>query len=189
MEREPFLSENERGSEFRALVELYQEKVRNTCYRYVHNSEDADDLTQEVFIQVHESLPYFREQSEISSWIYRIAVNKALDFIRRQKRKKRFAQVTSLFGSEEAKEGIVPAASSNPHQELEQREQKQILKRAIDSLPENQKTAIILSKYEGFSNKEIASIMSLSVSAVEALLHRAKKSLHSQLYHYFEERV
>ena len=93
--------ENERASDFKALVERYQEKVRSTCFRFVHNGEDADDLTQEVFIQVYASLPRFREDSGLSTWIYRIAVNKALDFIRRQRRKKRFGQLTSLFGSVE----------------------------------------------------------------------------------------
>jgi RNA polymerase sigma-70 factor (ECF subfamily) len=72
---------------------------------------------------------------------------------------------------------------------LEKIERKQILNRAIDRLPENQKIAITLSKYEGFGNKEIASIMDLSLSAVEALIHRAKKNLYKQLYRYFEKQV
>jgi RNA polymerase sigma-70 factor (ECF subfamily) len=175
------------STDFRLIVESHQEKVRNTCFRFIKNAEDADDIAQEVFIQVYESLAHFREESEISTWIYRIAVNKSLDFIRKKKRKKRLAQLTSLFGFNEEKEEIVLLANSNPQQDLEDKERKQILDQVIDELPESQKTAITLSKYEGFSNKEIAKIMELSLSAVEALMHRAKKNLQKLLYGYFEK--
>ena len=87
--------------DFRSLIEAHQEKVHNTCFRSVKNPEDADDVVREVFIQVDESLSYFRETANLSTWIYCIAVNKSLDFIRRKMRKKRFAQMTSLFGFKE----------------------------------------------------------------------------------------
>ena len=181
------MNENERHSNFRSVVELYQEKVRNTCFRFVNSREDADDLTQDVFVQVYESLSHFREESELSTWIYRIAVNKSLDFIRKKNRKKRFARFTSFLGSGEGEEEIVSPQQDNPHQELESKELKEILWRAVDRLPENQKTAIVLSKYEAFSNQEVASIMELSLSAAEALIHRAKKSLHRDLHQYYQE--
>ncbi len=173
--------------DFKSIVETHQEKVRNTCFRFLKNPEDADDVAQEVFIQVYESLEHFSEDAELSTWIYRIAVNKSLDFIRKKKRKKRLAQLTSLFGFNEEKEEIVIPADGNPQQDLEDKERKQILDSAIDELPENQKTVITLSKIEGFSNKEIAKIMELSLSAVEALMHRAKKNLHKLLYDHFEK--
>lgn len=173
--------------DFKSLVESHQEKVRNTCFRFLKNREDADDVAQEVFIQVYESLGHFRDDSELSTWIYRIAVNKSLDFIRKKKRKKRFAQLTSLFGFSEEKEEIVLPADGNPQEDMEKKERKQILDSALDQLPENQQTVITLSKYEGFSNKEIATIMELSLSAVEALMHRAKKNLHKLLYDYYEK--
>jgi RNA polymerase sigma-70 factor (ECF subfamily) len=173
--------------DFKDIVDKYQEKVRNTCYRFVKNTDDADDVAQDVFIQVYESLANFRAEAELSTWIYRIVVNKSLDFIRKQKRKKRFGQLTSLFGFNEEKEEIILPAGGNPQMDLEDKERKQILDSAIDQLPENQKTAITLSKYEGFSNNEIAKIMDLSLSAVEALMHRAKKNLHKKLYNHFEK--
>lgn len=176
-------------SDFQSIVETHQEKVRNTCFRFVKNPEDADEVAQDVFIAVYESLSHFREESELSTWIYRIAVNKSLDFIRKKNRKKRFAQVTSLFGFGEEKEEIAIPADSNPEQELENKERKQILDEAINTLPENQQTAITLSKYEGFSNKEIASIMKVSLSSVESLIHRAKKNLHKQLYNYYDKKT
>jgi RNA polymerase sigma-70 factor (ECF subfamily) len=175
--------------DFESIVLSLQEKVRNTCFRYVNNVEDADDIAQEVFIQVYESMNHFREESQLSTWVYRIAVNKSLDFIRSKKRKKRFAQLTSLFRSDDEESTIEIPSYGTPEQELEEKERKKILDLAISKLPENQKTAIILSKYENFSNKEITDIMDLSLSAVEALMHRAKNNLQKQLKDYFEKHL
>lgn len=166
---------------FKTLVETHQEQVRNTCFRFVKNPQDADDVAQDVFIQVYESYNQFREDAELSTWIYRIAVNKSLDFLRRKKRKKRFAQVFSILGFGGGETQVELASSGNPHEDLENKERKEMLDSAIEKLPENQKTAITLSKIEGFSNKEIASILHMSVSAVEALIHRAKLNLRKQL--------
>ena len=181
--------QNEHITDFKSLVESLQEKVRNTCFRYVNNVEDADDIAQEVFIQAYESMSHFREEAQLSTWVYRIAVNKSLDFIRSKKRKKRFVQLTSLFKFGED-EGVIEITSiGTPEQELEDKERKEVLDWAISKLPDNQKTTIILSKYEGFSNKEVTKIMEMSLSAVEALMHRAKKNLHKQLHNYFEKHL
>jgi len=182
-------NQNREYSDFKSIVENYQEKVRSTCFRFVNNHDDADDVAQEVFIQVYDSLSHFRNESQLSTWIYRIAVNKSLDFIRKKRRKKRFAQLTSLFRNDDEGEEIFLPVEGNPQQDLEEKERKQILDLAIDKLPDNQKSAITLSKSEGFNNKEIAEIMNLSLSAVEALIHRAKQNLQKQLYKYFEKRL
>ncbi|KAA3661767.1 MAG: RNA polymerase sigma factor [Calditrichaeota bacterium] len=179
----------EQALDFRTIVETHQEKVRNTCFRFLKNPEDADDVAQEVFIQVYESLSRFREEAEISTWVYRIAVNKSLDFLRKKKRKKRFAQLTSLFGFNEEREEITLPIPGDPQQDMEQKEHKQALDSALEKLPKNQRTVITLSKYEGFKNKEIAAMTGLSLSAVEALMHRAKKNLHSLLYDYYKKMV
>ncbi|MBD3376073.1 sigma-70 family RNA polymerase sigma factor [candidate division KSB1 bacterium] len=176
-------------AEFKSVVTEYQEKVRNTCFRFVNHPDDADDLAQEVFIQVYESMHRFRGQAELSTWIYRIAVNKSLDFLRRKKRKKRFAQLVSLFGLVDEARDIPVPDGKDPHQELQTEERRQVLNWALDKLPENQRTAIILSKYEGFSTKEITSIMDTSITAVEGLVHRAKKNLQKSLHRYFETKV
>lgn len=173
--------------DFESIVKHNQEKVRNICFRYANNVDDADDIAQEVFIQVFESLSHFRKDAELSTWIYRIAVNKSLDFIRSKNRKKRFGQLTSLFKSGEDGGMIEIPSFKTPEIELEDKERKKLLDWAINKLPENQKTVIVLSKYEGFSNAEIAKIMDLSLSAVEALMHRAKKNLQKELYNYFEK--
>ena len=186
-----FLAEQSNNTnDFQSIVENLQEKVRNTCFRYVNNVEDADDIAQDVFIQVYESMNHFREESQISTWVYRIAVNKSLDFLRSKKRKKRFGQLTSLFRSTEEGEEIIEIPSyGTPQEELEDKERKEVLDWALSKLPDNQKTAIILSKYEGFNNKEITEIMDLSLSAVEALMHRGKKNLQKELKDYFEKHL
>src|SRR5210317_2479206 len=75
---------------FRYLVDQYQDKVYNTCISFVKNPDDADDLTQEVFLEVYNSIHKFRLESKLSTWIYRISVNKSLEYLRKMKRKKRF---------------------------------------------------------------------------------------------------
>ena len=86
---------------FRFLVEKYQDKVFNTCLGFLRNVEEAEDLTQEVFIEVYESIVSFRGDAKVATFLYRIAVNKSLDYLRKKKRKKRFSFVLSIFGLEE----------------------------------------------------------------------------------------
>lgn len=175
--------------DFETIVKTHQEKVRSTCFRFVKNPHEADDVAQEVFIQVYESLDRFRSESELSTWIYRIAVNKSLDYLRKKKRKKRFGNLVSIFGFGEGQEEIPLPAEGNPQSDLEDMQRREVLQNALEKLPENQHRAIVLSKYEGFSNQEIANIMELSVSAVESLIHRAKKNLHKLLYSYYETQM
>ncbi|MCP5103245.1 MAG: RNA polymerase sigma factor, partial [bacterium] len=179
------LKANEPGA-FKQLVELYQDRVFATCYRFLLNRQDIEDIAQEVFIEIYRSISTFKEQSKLSTWIYRIAVTKSLDLIRKTKRKKRFAPVKSLFGLQEEGKDIPDPKSNDPQRNLEQTEGLRILKEAIDTLPENQRIAFTLSKCEGFGNKEITEIMGCSLSSVESLMHRAKKNLRKKLYHYFE---
>lgn len=174
---------------FEELVELHQERVLNTCFRFVNNKEDAEDLAQNVFVEVYKHIDSFRGEAKLSTWIYQIAVNKSLDFVRKKKRKKRFAFVLSLSGfGDEEKELQLPTPA-NPHTDLEQKERIHILNQAIALLPENQKVAITLSKYEGFSNKEIAEIMGTSFSAVDSLIHRAKNKLQKKLHQFYEKHL
>jgi RNA polymerase sigma-70 factor (ECF subfamily) len=177
------------ASAFRKLVEQHQERVRNTCYRFVNNKEDAEDVAQDVFVEVYRSVKHFRKDAQLSTWIYRIAVNKSLDYVRRKKRKKSFGQVLSFFGVGEEEKGLQLPSGEDPHADLERQERTRTLNLAIDTLPENQKVAITLSKYEGLRNSEIAEVMETSLSAVESLIHRAKENLHQRLYSYYSEHM
>jgi RNA polymerase sigma-70 factor (ECF subfamily) len=175
------------GSDFEAIVRSHQEKVRNICYRFARSREDADDLAQEVFVQAHGSLGRFRREADLSTWIYRIAVNTSLSFLRRSKRKKRLAALLSFVGLEGRELAVAAPPAEEPHHLLEQGERKKLLAWAVDRLPEGQRTAITLDKYEGFDHRDIAAIMGLSVPAVEALLHRAKQRLRDDLAGHFEK--
>ncbi|HEX8516104.1 MAG TPA: RNA polymerase sigma factor [Bacteroidia bacterium] len=170
---------------FNEIYEQYKDKVFNITMGYVQNPEDAEDITQDVFVEVHRSLCKFEGRSSLSTWIYRIAINRSLDLIKSRKRKKRFAFITSIF--EEAVPGKNELSDfHHPGIALENKENAALLFKEIQSLPENQKTAFLLSKVEGLKNSEISEIMQLSVSSVESLLFRSKQNLQKQLSHYFK---
>lgn len=180
------LKRNEPGA-FRTVVELYQDRVLNTCYRFLFNREDAEDVAQEVFIEVYRSISSFRQEAKLSTWVYQIAISRSIDLIRKKKRKKRFAQVKSLLGLEEEGNELPAPGKNGPLEKLEQEERMRILQEAIDTLPENQRIAFTLSKCQGIGNKKIAEIMGVTLSSVESLMHRAKKNLENKLYQYFEK--
>ncbi len=172
---------------FRSLVGGHQEMVINTCYRFVFNREDAEDLAQDVFVEVFRSLDQFRAEAKLSTWIYRIAVTKSLDHLRRTKRIKRFGSLKRLIGAEDPSAEIAAPSSETPAEAYAENERTEILREALNSLPDNQKAAFLLSKQDGFSNQEVADILKTSVSAVESLVHRAKKNLQEKLYTYYKK--
>ena len=172
---------------FRSIVAEHQEMVINTCYRFVFNREDAEDLAQDVFVEVFRSLERFREEAKLSTWIYRIAVTKSLDHLRHLKRQKRFSSLKRMIGVEDPSAEIAAPHTENPAEAYAGNERAIVLQNALNSLPDNQKSAFLLSKQDGFSNQEIADILNTSVSAVESLVHRAKKNLHDKLYAFYTE--
>ena len=161
---------------FKLFVDLYKDRVYNTALGLLQQSNDAEDIAQEVFIQVYRSVHQFKGASSLSTWVYRITVSKCLDFIRSKKRKKRFGIVLNIFSS-----GNVPLFDPpdfhHPGVLLDNKESAAFLFRLINQLPANQKTAFILNKLEDLSYSEIAAIMQNSESAVDSLLQRAKQNL------------
>lgn len=161
---------------FKTLVESCQDLVYNTALGIVQNPADAEDVAQEVFIQVYRSIDQFKGDARLSTWIYRITTTKSLDHIRSKKRKKRFAFITSLFGP--GNEILHdPVDFNHPGVALDHKEDAAALFKMIAQLPENQKTALILHKTEELSYQEIAAVMGITVSAVESLLFRARQNL------------
>lgn len=173
---------------FRKIFEENSKKVFNICLNIIQNKEDAEDLTQEVFIEIFHSFDKFEGKSELSTWIYRIAVNKCLDFIKAKKRKKRFAVMIRLFHRETGNMMNDVPHFEHPGVLLENRERAEILFSAISLLPENQKASFILFHIEGFSCKETAQIMKLSEKAVESLLQRARGNLKKHLGNFYDGR-
>lgn len=161
---------------FRYLVNTYQDRVFNTAIGIVQNAEDAEDVAQEVFIQVYRSIHNFKGESKLSTWLYRIATTRALDHLRSRKSKKRFGFMQRIFG--DANEPLHELPDFNhPGVALDRKENAAQLFKAIAQLPENQKTAFILHKLEDLSYQEISEVMKTSMPAVESLMHRAKQNL------------
>ena len=169
---------------FKSIVETWQDMVYNTAVGILQNAEDAEDVTQETFMQAFESVSSFKGESKFSTWLYRITVSKAMDHIRKKKRKKRFAFIQSLYGKND-KPVIDPPDFFHPGISMENKENAAVLFKAMGKLPPNQKTAFILNKVEGLSYLEISDVMKITDSAVDALLHRAKANLKKILKDYY----
>lgn len=171
-------------SDFIAIYNQYKVLVYNVALHYLQNVEDAEEITQDVFVQVHNSLDSFKENSSLKTWIYRITINKSLDFIKHKNSVKRFF----IFGKKSENESELNniLTFEHPGIALENKENAAILFNVINELTENQKTAFILSKLDGLSNPEISEIMNVSISSVESLVFRAKTALKEKLNNKFE---
>lgn len=185
---EALISKLKQGDQsgFTAVLDLYQDMVYNTAIGIVQNPDDADDITQEVFVQVYLSINTFKGESKLSTWLYRITISKALDHEKKKKRKKRFGFVQSLFGSQD-NEQHHPVEFNHPGVQLEKKERAGELFKALKQLPDKQRIAFTLHKLEGQSYQEIAEIMNTSLYAVESLMGRAKTNLKKVLYNYYQE--
>ena len=161
---------------FKYLVDTYQDRVYNTVISILQNAEDAEDVTQEVFIKVFRSIHNFKGESKLSTWLYRIATTGALDMLRSRKSKKRSGLMQRLFGDGNEPVYEVPDFE-HPGITLDRKENAAKLFKAIAQLPENQKVAFTLHKLEDLSYQEVSEVMSTSVPAVESLMHRAKQNL------------
>jgi RNA polymerase sigma factor (sigma-70 family) len=163
---------------FRELSAAYGDRVYNTVLSIVQQHEDAEDIAQDVFIQVFRSINSFAGNSALSTWIYRIAVNRSLDHLRSKKRQKRFGFISSLFGADHE---ITVPDFHHPGVAAEQKENAKVLFAAVKKLPENQQAAFMLNKAEGLSYNDIAQVLGISESAVDSLLQRAKQNLRKMI--------
>jgi RNA polymerase sigma factor (sigma-70 family) len=171
---------------FRELVETRQGLVYNTVLGLVQNAEDAEDVSQEVFIKVFESVKQFKGESAFTTWLYRVAVTTGLEFLRKKKRKKRFAFLTSLFGEDQTPLHD-PPDFVHPGVQLDNREKSKVLFQAINKLPDNQRIAFTLHKVEGLSYQEVSDVMATTVAAVESLIHRARQNLKKTLHDFYKQ--
>lgn len=159
------------------VVTMSQDMVYNTALSIIQHAEDAEDITQEVFIQLFRSVKDFREESSLSTWLYKVTIRKALDAEKAKNRQKR-GVLKTIFGIKYDDE---PMHFHHPGIQAEQKEDSAILFRAIKKLPENQRIAFTLQKMEGLSQEKIAGILDKSVESVESLLSRAKKNLREMI--------
>lgn len=184
-----FLERLKSGNEsaFSDLLDEYQQKVFHTCISFVPNKEDAEDIAQEVFLEVYRSIHKFQGKSKLSTWIYKISTNKCLEFIRKKSAKKRFAFLQSISGNE------IPIDKTNYFTEfnhpgivLENKERTETIYVAINSLPESQRVVFTLAKLDGKSYQEIVEITGKSLSSVESIMFRAKKNLQKKLENFYK---
>lgn len=173
---------------FRELVERHKLSVLNLCLRFTNNKEDAEDLAQDVFIRIFQAAPGYEVKAAFTTWLYRITVNHCLNYQRRKKILHFFSLDHSKNSYHQSQGRVADfAAKERPDADFEKKEIQKIVQQAIKSLPENQKTALILYRYHDLSYKEIAEVLDTTVSAVESRLHRAKENLRKKLKFVVEE--
>ena len=169
------------------LLDDFQDKVFGTCLSFVPNREDAEDIAQDVFVEVFNSISKFKGQSKLSTWIYKITTNKCLEFIRKRNTKKRFAFFQSLTSDGfEIDRTNYFTEMNHPGIILENKEKSETLFHAINALPEAQKLIFTLHKVDGKSYQEVSEITEKSLSSVESLMFRAKKNLQKSLENFYK---
>ncbi|QXP68684.1 RNA polymerase sigma factor [Polaribacter sp. AHE13PA] len=172
---------------FSQLLDDYQQKVFGTCISFVPNKEDAEDIAQEVFLEIFRSISKFKGDSKLSTWIYKIATNKCLEFIRKKNTKKRFAFMQTILGNEIPLDKTSYFTEVNhPGILLENKEKSATIFKAINTLPEAQRIVFTLAKIDDKSYQEIVEITGKSLSSVESLMFRAKKSLQEKLINFYK---
>ena len=169
-----------REAAFRALVAQYQGRVYRTALSLLRSPEEAEDVVQEVFVEVYQTIGRFRGETALSTWLYRLATSRALKARKKALAKKRFAFLTSLFGDHHE---VLhhPRDDRNPQALLEGQQQLQQLVEAIARLPDAQQVAFTLRHEQELSYEEIAAVLGTTVAAVESLLFRARQTLRRHL--------
>ncbi|MEO0237672.1 MAG: RNA polymerase sigma factor [candidate division WOR-3 bacterium] len=157
-------------SSFKILFERYSQKVFMLVFSYTKDYEDSKDITQDIFLKVYTSLKDFKKRSKFSTWIYRISVNHAISFLRKNKKEKNLVSFDQINESE-----------IEDYDEEKIEYDKKLAERLLFELPENQRIAFILSQREGKKYKEIAEILNVSEKAVESLVYRARENLREKL--------
>lgn len=160
-------------TDFEQLIKRYQPNVFRTAMGLLHNKEDAEEITQDVFLKVYDSLPSFNQKAALSTWIYRITINTSINFLKKKKGNRLLVGLSSLLG----------LASKDKQSEklLTDKEEKDTLRKAMQELPEKQRLAFVLTKYEELPQKQVSDIMQISEGAVEQLVIRARNSLRKKL--------
>ncbi|MBI1185298.1 sigma-70 family RNA polymerase sigma factor [bacterium] len=169
------------NAEFMRFVASFKDRVFNTCLSFVPNQADAEDLAQEVFVEVFQSVKHFNEQAMLSTWVYRIAVNKCLEELRRRKQQKRAAFFKGLLGIDHEALQAQSSDFDHPGFVAENNELAQAIFGEMNKLPESQRIAFTLTQIDGMSYEETAAVMGNSKSSVESLIFRARTALKKNL--------
>jgi RNA polymerase sigma-70 factor (ECF subfamily) len=155
--------------------------VYNLALRMMNHSEDAMDISQEVFLKAYRSLSNFDERSAFSTWLYRITHNTCIDEIRKRKGKQTYSLEEDLESEDGSMQRQVADDGDTPEESLMRKEQKSEILRALDTLSEEHKAAIILRDVKGMSYEEIAEILELTLGTVKSRINRARNQLKSEI--------
>ena len=166
-------------SAFATIVDRYKRQIYSITYSMTHNHADADDLSQDTFVKAYENLRKFKLGTNFRSWLSRIAVNSCIDHLRQ---KKRFSE-----GGLDDQAELLPDQNPGPQDNLESSELMENITAAVDSLPKDQRTVVIMREMQGFALKDIARIMECSESTVRWRLHYARRKLQKKLQVYLNE--
>jgi RNA polymerase sigma-70 factor (ECF subfamily) len=177
--------EDEPGA-FEELVGRYQHRLVAVMHHLVGNTEEAEDLAQEVFLRVYRARKKYRPKSKFSTWLFTIANNLALNSLRAKQRKPVVPLATRDSGplGPRPQEQMVHDPRTGPMQRVQKDELAQRIRQALDGLNERQKMAVILNKFEDMGYAEIAEVMELTTKAVKSLLSRARMNLRAALAGY-----
>lgn len=165
---------------YRILVDRHRERIRNLLYSIFHDDAVIDDLAQEVFIKAYQALKQFRFESSFYTWLYRIAVNKSRDELRKRK-------VRRFFSFQNLDEGIQAELEKKMAVAPENRDTEELVALGLKTLPEKFRTAIVLKDIEGLSYEEIADIMQCEIGTVKSRLSRARTMMRNALKPLLEE--
>lgn len=181
-------------SAFAELVRRHERRVYNICYRMLGSEEEASEALQDAFLRAYQFIKKFKGKSSFYTWLYRIATNVCLTRLRKRKT----ALVDSFEKDEVSGElrrrkpiflstdvlGDIPDASQNPERLVRQKELREALNQAVEELPTDFRSVVVLRDFEGLSNREVSKVLNLSVPAVKSRLHRGRLFLRNRLERY-----
>jgi RNA polymerase sigma-70 factor (ECF subfamily) len=169
---------------FEILVNRHQNSVLNLIYRFIGDRTQAKDVAQEVFLRVWQAAKTYEPKAKFTTWIYRIATNLCVNELKSARRRRWLPFHWSEEGNENAVENTYSDGSPTAEGLLLAKERSRQISEALLSLPANQRMALVLKRYDDLSYEEIAQVLGCSVSAVESLLVRAKRTLQEKLKHF-----
>lgn len=180
---------------FKLLVRRYQGRVYATAMRILNNTEEAEEITQDAFVKVHQNLDKYRQAAAFSSWLFQITRNLCMDVLRVKQRKKEMRVVSfdpQATSEDEVEKSAgrtlnqLPDNKPGPAQSLDEEEQTRVIEATLEKLPETQRTVLVLHDIEGLSYQQIAETTGASIGTVRSRLHYGRLKLKELLDPYFE---
>lgn len=166
---------------FAELVTAHQDRIYTLCLRMTGDREDAQDAAQEAFLNAWRGLPRFQGESSFATWIYRLASNVCIDFLRKEKRRRSLSMTVSLDGEEGERQAELPDERDTPERHLERAELRRAVARGLDRLSPEHRQALVLRELQGLSYAEIGRALGLEEGTVKSRISRARLALRKEM--------